>query len=228
VALPDAAHAGGRDRQPLALQRLGDAHLPPGRLLHGESHDRLLDLGGDAVLQYRLAAADLLEREFAALVVEFLEPIEAIPAIAHQLTGLADVAELLGQFQQPDFGADDLLILGHLLVSVPPEGSRGSGPTVRTAPALRLPSETDIACKIISVSQCSLSPPFFRDCAATEIAISAPDQVRLIMPILGHTTLMTSERHYNQAGSLQAGRRYARTIADLRRLSAKHRCTPRP
>ena len=48
------------------------------------------------------------------------------------------------------------------------------------------------------------------------------------MPILGHTTLMTSERHYNQAGSLQAGRRYARTIADLRRLSAKHRCTPRP
>ena len=72
----------------------------------------------------------------------------------------------------------------------------------------------------------ALSPHLFRDCAATEIAISAPDQVRLIMPILGHTTLKTSERHYNLAGSLEAGRRYARTIADLRRLSARHVCTP--
>jgi integrase len=74
----------------------------------------------------------------------------------------------------------------------------------------------------------ALSPHLFRDCAATEIAISAPDQVRLIMPILGHTTLKTSERYYNLAGSLEAGRRYARTIADLRRLNARHVCTHQP
>src|SRR5436190_1073729 len=32
VALPHAAHTGGRDRQPAPLQRLRDAHLAPGRL----------------------------------------------------------------------------------------------------------------------------------------------------------------------------------------------------
>jgi integrase/recombinase XerD len=66
----------------------------------------------------------------------------------------------------------------------------------------------------------ALSPHRFRDCAATAIAINAPEQVRLILPILGHTTLKTSERYYNQAGSLEAGRRYSRTIAALRRLSS--------
>ena len=67
----------------------------------------------------------------------------------------------------------------------------------------------------------SLSPHLFRDCAATEIAISAPEHVRIIKPILGHATLATSERHYNQAGSLEAGRRYGRTITALRRLAAE-------
>src|SRR5271165_1144494 len=38
--------------------------------------------------------------KFAAFVVEILEPIEAVPAVAHNFTRLADVAELLGQFEQ--------------------------------------------------------------------------------------------------------------------------------
>jgi integrase/recombinase XerD len=63
----------------------------------------------------------------------------------------------------------------------------------------------------------SLSPHLFRDSVATAIAISAPEHVGIILPILGHTTLTTSERHYNQAGTLEAGRRYGRTIAALRR-----------
>ena len=62
-----------------------------------------------------------------------------------------------------------------------------------------------------------ISPHLFRDCAATEIAISAPEHVQMIRPILGHTTLATSERHYNLAGSLEAGRRYSQTITALRR-----------
>lgn len=65
-----------------------------------------------------------------------------------------------------------------------------------------------------------LSPNLFRDSVATAIAISAPEHVGLIPPILGHTTLKTSERHYNQAGTLEAGRRYGRTIAALRRLAS--------
>ncbi len=39
----------------------------------------------------------------------------------------------------------------------------------------------------------------------------------MIPPILGHAGLATSERHYNQARSLEAGRRYQQTIAELRR-----------
>src|SRR5436190_17592776 len=44
VALPHAAHADGRDRQPAPLQRLRDAHLAPGRLLDRHCNDRFFDL----------------------------------------------------------------------------------------------------------------------------------------------------------------------------------------
>jgi integrase/recombinase XerD len=67
----------------------------------------------------------------------------------------------------------------------------------------------------------ALNPHLFRDCAATEIAISASEQVEMIRPILGHATLATSERHYNQAGSLEASRRYSRTLAALRQPPTK-------
>lgn len=66
----------------------------------------------------------------------------------------------------------------------------------------------------------SLSPHMFRDCAATAIAIHAPEQIRMIQPILGHTGMATSERHYNLAGSLEAGRRHGATIKALRRPKA--------
>jgi hypothetical protein len=59
------------------------------------------------------APGDALERQLAPFVVEVLEPIEAVAGIAHHLAGLADVADLLGEFEQPDSGADDLLVLGH-------------------------------------------------------------------------------------------------------------------
>jgi integrase/recombinase XerD len=62
-----------------------------------------------------------------------------------------------------------------------------------------------------------LSPHLFRDCAATTIAIDDPKHARSIMNILGHSTLATSEKHYNQARSLEASRRYLGVIADLRR-----------
>jgi hypothetical protein len=44
MTLPDAAHAGGRDRQAAPLQRFRHAHPPPGRLIDRHSHHRLLDL----------------------------------------------------------------------------------------------------------------------------------------------------------------------------------------
>ena len=65
----------------------------------------------------------------------------------------------------------------------------------------------------------SLNPHLFRDAMATAIAINVPDELWLIMPILGHSTLKTSERHYNQAGTLEAGRRHAGAISSLRRAT---------
>jgi site-specific recombinase XerC len=54
----------------------------------------------------------------------------------------------------------------------------------------------------------------FRDCAATTIAIEDPRHVRSIKNILGHSKLTTSEKHYNQARSLEASRRYQQILAD--------------
>ena len=93
----------------------------------GERHDRLLDRDRHAVFQDRLAAADLLERLLAALIVELLEAVEAVAAVAHHLTGLANIAELLGQFQQPDLGADNLLLLCHR--GLRHAGGAGCGPS---------------------------------------------------------------------------------------------------
>src|SRR5437868_710316 len=69
-------------------------------------------------LQDRLAPADLLQCQLAAFVVQLLEPIEAVPAVAHHLAGLADIAELFGQLQQTHLHPDNLLLLRHVVVSV--------------------------------------------------------------------------------------------------------------
>ena len=62
----------------------------------------------------------------------------------------------------------------------------------------------------------SISPHLFRDCAATSIAIEDPEHVRITANILGHTSLTTSERHYNQAHMLAAGRTMQQSLLELR------------
>ncbi len=61
-----------------------------------------------------------------------------------------------------------------------------------------------------------INPHLFRDSAATSIAIEDPEHVRCTMAVLGHSTLATSEKHYNQAGSLEASRRLQRHVLELR------------
>jgi site-specific recombinase XerD len=65
----------------------------------------------------------------------------------------------------------------------------------------------------------------FRDCAATTIAIDDPRHARSIMNILGHSTLATSEKHYNQARSLEASRRYQKVIAVMWSRRVRPRCS---
>ena len=45
--------------------------------------------------------------------LQLLEPVEAVATISHHLAGLADIAQLLGEFQHADLGPDDLLFLRH-------------------------------------------------------------------------------------------------------------------
>jgi hypothetical protein len=61
----------------------------------------------------------------------------------------------------------------------------------------------------------SLPPHWFRDAAATTIAVEDPRHVRDAHHVLGNT-LATTEKYYNQARSLEASRRYQATLAALR------------
>ena len=61
-----------------------------------------------------------------------------------------------------------------------------------------------------------VTPHLFRDAAATSIAESDPKHVGMIRAVLGHSSLSTSEIHYNHAGSLEAARRLQHAVADLR------------
>ena len=135
VAQPNRAHPEGRDRQAALGQFVGDAHLAPGRLFDRQGDNRRLDLRRHPVLQDWLSPRYLLQREFAAFVVELLEAVKAVARVAHHLAGLADIAELLGQFEQAGLGPDDLLVLGHGLCPLERHGGGCATPT-SSAPAM--------------------------------------------------------------------------------------------
>ena len=53
-----------------------------------------------------------------------------------------------------------------------------------------------------------INPHRFRHSAATSLALASPVAVRAGAVILGHATFATTERHYNLARAIDAGRRY--------------------
>ncbi len=63
----------------------------------------------------------------------------------------------------------------------------------------------------------AINPHLFRHCAATTIAIEDPSHVWIAKSLLGHSSLATTEAHYNQARALEAGRVYHAHIRELRR-----------
>lgn len=65
----------------------------------------------------------------------------------------------------------------------------------------------------------AINPHMFRDAAATTMAIADPAHVRLASTLLGHRSTATTERHYQQAQSLTAHRRYLLGLANLLGLS---------
>ncbi len=61
----------------------------------------------------------------------------------------------------------------------------------------------------------SIPPHWFRDAAATSIAIDDPVHVRDAHQVLGHAGLATTEKHYILAQSLQASRRHQAMLAQV-------------
>jgi hypothetical protein len=66
-----------------------------------------------------------------------------------------------------------------------------------------------------------LSAYSFRDAEATTLAVDDPDNVRVATTLLGHGSLTTTARHYNQARTATATRAYQKHVQVLRGR-AKH------
>jgi len=60
-----------------------------------------------------------------------------------------------------------------------------------------------------------LSPHLFRDCAVTSVGRDAPASARLTRDLLGHTTIDTTNQHYNQAKMVEASRRHTAMMESL-------------
>ena len=70
-----------------------------------------------------------------------------------------------------------------------------------------------------------IPPHWFRDVAATTIAIEAPRNIADAHLLLGHATPVTTQKHYIQAQSLQAGAKFQ--AAMLERLTENHTNPPK-
>ena len=75
----------GETVSPRFLNSLAMPTWPNGRPLDGQRDDGVLDILRRAVLQHRLLSANLLQGKLAAFVVEFLEAIKAVAAVAHNV-----------------------------------------------------------------------------------------------------------------------------------------------
>jgi len=69
-------------------------------------------------------------------------------------------------------------------------------------------------------------PHLFRDCLFTTIAVEHPEMIKQGSTLLGHTSFETGEKHYNQAGMMEATRLYTATILELRTTFIKEILAP--
>lgn len=69
----------------------------------------------------------------------------------------------------------------------------------------------------------SVNPHLFRDCAATSLAIEDPEHVRAASALLGHASLASTTKYYNQATTLSASRQHTRAMMALRRGKGRRR-----
>jgi integrase/recombinase XerD len=68
-----------------------------------------------------------------------------------------------------------------------------------------------------------VNPHLFRDAAATTIAITKPEQVRIMGRLLGHRSLASSERYYNLARGAEAAQAWHQALRDAAAQSDERR-----
>jgi hypothetical protein len=79
---------------------VGDPDLTVGRQFEGQVNHGGLNPRIHPVLEQRPVVRYLLQCGFAASIVQFLEPVEAVARVAHHAAGLTDVSELPGQLDK--------------------------------------------------------------------------------------------------------------------------------
>ena len=83
-------------------------------------------------------------------------------------------------------------------------------------------SEQSIHCNTCSMTEDlfgkPINPHLFRDCAASALATDDPEHILAIARILGHSSIETSTRHYNQSQMTAAGDILHEVLADLRSI----------
>lgn len=108
VALPDPAHAAGRDLDAAQYQLLRHPQRTVAGMFERMVEDRLLDLGRHPVRVRALGAGQPVEQPVGAIGLEVAaDLIELLARIAHQLAGVGDVAEVGGELQQRRQGNGD-------------------------------------------------------------------------------------------------------------------------
>lgn len=63
----------------------------------------------------------------------------------------------------------------------------------------------------------AVNPHHFRACVATDIAANDPNHVYVAASLLSHGSLATTHKHYIRATALEAGRKHAGAMTELRR-----------
>jgi hypothetical protein len=196
---------------------IGDADLAVGRSFQRELDNDPLAFRRRAVLQNRFAPRQLLQRQFAAGVVEFLEAVEAVAAVAHHFAGLADVAKLLGQLQKPHLGADDFLFLGQVSVLSKRRGRSLRNPDhVWTAPWQALCDATALWRLLSYVRPVDAKPQL---AGHDDIRLPGFSLLRALEALVGIRNGRSVVRR-EFITSLRTGQRHRRSPADLIRLSA--------
>jgi site-specific recombinase XerD len=68
----------------------------------------------------------------------------------------------------------------------------------------------------------SINPHLFRDCLATSVAIDDPDHVQIAAALLGHATVATTQKYYDQSRMTRACRSFQSELMQLRGDLANH------